>query len=93
MKRWTKILIAVVVVVAALIAAIPLFVNANTFRPAIQKELTEALGREVTFGDLSLSVIHGRMTARDLTVAGIPRLAPARFSRPTSCASASRCAR
>ncbi len=79
MKRWTKILIAVVVVVAALIAAIPLFVNANTFRPAIQKELTEALGREVTFGDLSLSVIHGRMTARDLTVAGDPAFGPGPF--------------
>jgi AsmA protein len=71
-KRWTKILIAILVVVVAIIAAIPLFINANTFRPAIQKQLSQVFGRDVKFGDLSLSVIHGRMTARDLTVAEDP---------------------
>jgi AsmA protein len=79
LKRWTKILIAVVVVVAVLIAAIPLFVNANTFRPRIEKELTEVFGREVTFGDLKLSVIHGRMTATNLVVAGDPSFGPGPF--------------
>jgi AsmA protein len=71
-KRWTKILIAVVVVVVAVIAAIPLFVNANTFRPVIEKQLSQVFGREVKFGDLSLSVLHGRMTARGLTVSEDP---------------------
>ena len=72
MKRWTKILIAVVAVVVAIILAIPLFINANTFRPVIEKQLSQVFGRDVKFGDLSLSVIHGRMTARDLTVSEDP---------------------
>ena len=72
MKRWVKILIAVVVVVVAVIASIPLFVNANTFRPVIEKKLSDATGRTVKLGDLSLSVLHGRLTARDLSVSGDP---------------------
>jgi AsmA protein len=71
-KRWVRILIAVAVVFVAAIASVPLFVNANTFRPVIEKELSEATGRTVTLGDLSLSVLHGRLTARDLSVAGDP---------------------
>jgi AsmA protein len=71
-KRWVKILIAVVVVVVAVIASIPLFVNANTFRPVIEKKLSDATGRTVKLGDLSLSVLHGRLTARDLSVSGDP---------------------
>jgi|SRR5580698_13482 AsmA protein len=71
-KRWTKILIAVAVVVVALILAIPLFVNANTFRPVIQKQLSQVFGRDVKFGDLKLSVLHGQMTASDLTVSEDP---------------------
>ena len=72
MKRWTKILIAVAAVVVAVILAIPLFVNANTFRPVIQKQLSQVFGRDVKFGDLKLSVLHGQMTASDLTVSEDP---------------------
>jgi AsmA protein len=72
LKRWTKILIAFVAGVVVAIAAIPLFVNANTFRPAIEKQLTLVLGRTVTIGHMSLSVLHGRFDAKDITVAGDP---------------------
>jgi AsmA protein len=71
-KRWVKILIAVAVLVVVVIASIPLFVNANTFRPVIEKRLSDATGRTVKLGDLSLSVLHGRLTARDLVVSGDP---------------------
>jgi AsmA protein len=71
-KRWTKILLAILAVIVLIVLAIPLFVNANTFRPVIEKQLSQVFGREVKFGDLSLSVLHGRMTARDLTVSEDP---------------------
>ena len=79
MKRWTKILLALVVLVIAAVASIPLFVNANTFRPAIEKQLTAALGRSVKFGELSLSPFSGRLVAKDLSVAGDPSFGPAPF--------------
>jgi AsmA protein len=68
-KRWAKILILVVAVLILAIASIPLFVNANTFRPAIERELASALGRSVQFGELSLSPFSGSLVAKDLSVA------------------------
>jgi AsmA protein len=78
-KRWTKILLALVVLVIAAVASIPLFVNANTFRPTIEKQLTTALGRSVKLGDLSLSPFSGSLVAKDLSVAGDPSFGAAPF--------------
>jgi AsmA protein len=71
-KRWAKILLVIVGAVVAAIASIPLFVNANTFRPAIEKQLTTALGREVKLGDLSLSIFRGSLVAKDLSISEDP---------------------
>lgn len=79
MKRWAKILIAIAVVLVAAVAAVPLFVNANTFRPAIERELAGALGRSVKVGDLSLSVLSGRILSEDLSVADDPNFSATPF--------------
>jgi AsmA protein len=79
LKRWTKILIGIAVALVALILAIPLFVNANTFRPTIEKQLTQTLGRAVTVGDISLSVLHGSLVAKDLSIAGDPAFSASPF--------------
>jgi AsmA protein len=78
-KRWTKILLAIAVLVVAAAVAIPLFVHANTFRPAIERQLTRALGRSVKLGDLRLSVISRSLVAKDLTVADDPDFSAAPF--------------
>ena len=79
MKRWTKILLAIVVLVVAAAAAIPLFVHANTFRPAIERQLTRTLGRRVKLGDLRLSVFSRSLVARDLSVADDPNFSAEPF--------------
>ena len=79
MKRWAKILVVIAVVLVAAVAAIPLFVNANTFRPAIERELASTLGRNVKVGDLSLSVFSGRMLSKDLSVADDPNFSATPF--------------
>lgn len=79
MKRWTKILLAIAVLVLAVAAAIPLFVHANTFRPVIERQLTRALGRNVKLGDLHLSVFSRRLIATDLSVADDPNFSAAPF--------------
>jgi len=78
-KRWTKILLAFAGLVIAAVASIPLFVNANTFRPAIEKQLTTTLGRSVKLGDLSLSLFSGSLVAKDLSVADDPGFSAAPF--------------
>lgn len=79
MKRWAKILLAVTGFSVLVIVAIPVFVNANTFRPAIEKQLKTMLGREVKFGDLSLSVVSRSLVAEDLSVADDPGFSAAPF--------------
>jgi AsmA protein len=78
-KPWTKILLAFVGLVVVAVASIPLFVNANTFRPAIEKQLTTTLGRSVKLGDLSLSLFSGSLVAKDLSVADNPGFSAAPF--------------
>ncbi len=78
-KRWTKILLACIALVVVVVVAIKLFVNANTFRPAIEKQLTTTLGRSVTVGDLSLSLHSGSLVAEGLTVADDPSFSAGPF--------------
>jgi AsmA protein len=79
MKRWMKILLALVGLVVLGLASIPLFVNANTFRPTIEAQLTAVLGRSVKLGDLSLSIFSGSLVAKDLSVADDPSFSAAPF--------------
>ncbi len=79
MKRWTKILLSVVGLVVVGVASIPFFVNANTFRPSIETQLTAMLGRSVKFGDLSLSLLSANFVAEDLSVADDPNFSVTPF--------------
>jgi AsmA protein len=78
-KRWTKILLAIAALVVAAAAALPAFVHANTFRPAIERQLTRTLGRDVKLGDLRLSVFSRSLVAKDLSVAEDPSFSAAPF--------------
>src|SRR5262245_5580893 len=60
MKRLLKIVAALVILLIAGLAALPFLLNANQFRPLLESKLTEALGREVKLGNLSLSVFSGQ---------------------------------
>ena len=73
MKRWTKLAAIIVGVIIIVLAAIPLFVHVDTFRPLLEQQLTTALNRKVTLGDLSLSIFSGTVTAKDLSIAGDPQ--------------------
>ncbi len=79
MKRWMKMLLVLVGLVVLGLASIPLFVNANTFRPTIEAQVTRALGRSVTLGDLRLSIFSASLIAKDLSVADDPNFSAAPF--------------
>ncbi len=72
MKRWMKIAIGVVVVVLLAVLIVPFFVNADSFRPMLENQLSGALGRKVTLGKLSFSLLSGSVVADQLTVADDP---------------------
>jgi AsmA protein len=74
-----KIALGIIVTVLLVLAAIPFLIKANTFRPMVETRLTEALGRKVTLGDLSLSLFSGSLVAKDLSIAGDPQYSTTAF--------------
>jgi AsmA protein len=68
-KRRAKIVLAIIGLVVVAVASLPFLLNANTFRPTIEMQLTVALGRTVKLGDLRLSLLSGSLVAKDLSVA------------------------
>ena len=81
MKRALKIIGIVIAVIIVIILVLPFVVNVNSFRPRIESELTNALGRKVTVGNLSLSLISGSLGANDIAIADDPAFGPGPFVR------------
>jgi len=78
-KPWVKAVFAAVVLVVLVLALVPLFVNADTFRPTIQDELTSGLGRKVTLGHISLSILTGSLVTENISIADDPAFSSAPF--------------
>src|SRR5436305_14445732 len=66
-------------VLVLLLLSLPLFINANSFRPQIEERLSAALGRKVQVGDLGLSIFSGSVSAANLTVADDPKFSSKPF--------------
>jgi AsmA protein len=58
--------------VAILVIAAYLLIDANSFRPTLETQLSNSLGRKVQVGDLSLSLFSGGISARDISIADDP---------------------
>ena len=72
MKRVLKWIAVVVVILIIVIIAVPFIIDVNMFRPRIESELTNALGRKVTVGNLKLSLISGSLAADNIAIADDP---------------------
>lgn len=84
MKRILKILAIVVGLLIVIAIAIPFFVDANTFRPTLETDLTTALGRQVKVGNLSLSLFSGSVSADDISIADDPAFSKSPFVQAKS---------
>jgi AsmA protein len=69
MKTLARIAGLVLGVLVLAAAALPFLVDANTFRPVVESQLTGALGRQARLGDLKLSLFSGALEARDFSIA------------------------
>jgi AsmA protein len=63
----------------ALLLVLPLLINVNSFRPKIESELSTALGRKVELGDLSLSILGGKVSAANIRIADDPAFSQSPF--------------
>ncbi len=67
-----------------LVIAIPLFVDVDRFRPAVEAQLSNTLGRKVAMGKLSLSLLAGGVTAEKLAIADDPAFSRTPFLQAQS---------
>src|SRR5215510_10038337 len=79
MKRIYRNIAIGVVAFIALLLVLPLFINVNSFRPRIESELSNTLGRKVEVGDLSLSILRGSVSAANIRIADDPVLSKSPF--------------
>jgi AsmA protein len=78
-KRWFFVGALVVGVFLFVILLVPFFVNADAFRPAIETQLTNALGRNVSMGKLSFSLMQASLIAEDLVIQDDPAFSDVPF--------------
>src|ERR1700722_15786168 len=84
MKLTLKILFVIVGVLLVIAIGIPLFIDANTFRPTLEAKLTSALGRQVEVGNLSLSLLSGSVSADNISIADDPAFSQSPFVQAKS---------
>ncbi len=84
MNRIVKIVAIVVAVLLVIVIAIPFFIDANSFRPKIENDLTAALGRQAKVGNLSFSLLTGSVTADDISIADDPAFSKSPFVQAKS---------
>lgn len=75
-------IIAALIIVAAI--ALPFLVDADSFRPRIEAQLREALGRTVHIGHLKLSLLAGGVTAENISIDDDPAFSSTPFVRARS---------
>src|SRR5271169_5885798 len=79
MSGKLRIVVIVLAVVIVLLIVLPYLVPVNQFRPTIEEKASVALGRKVTLGNLSLSLIGGSLSAENLSVGDDPKFSTSPF--------------
>jgi len=78
-KRWLRIAGIAGAVLLAILVALPFLINVNSFRPKIESEASSALGRQVTVGNLSLSILSGSVGAENIAIMDDPAFSKSSF--------------
>jgi AsmA protein len=78
-KKPLMIVGGILVLLLLIVLALPLFINANQFKPTLETQLATALGRTVGIGDISLSIFSGGVTVSDVSIADDPAFSKSPF--------------
>lgn len=79
--RALKIIAVVIAFLIVIVLVAPFLIDVNAFRPRIESELTNALGRKVTVGNLSLSLWSGSLAGDNIAIADDPSFSSTPFIR------------
>ena len=78
-RRYLRIGGIALAVFLVILIALPLLINVNSFRPKVESEASAALGRQVTVGNLSLSILSGSVSAENIAIADDPAFSKSAF--------------
>ena len=85
MNQKTLKLVGIVIALLIVIAiALPSLIDVNRFRPEIESNASAALCRQVTLGNLSLSILSGSVEANQLAIADDPKFSNTPFIQAKS---------
>lgn len=83
-KRWIRVAVIAAGCILVIAVLIPLLVSADSFRPRLETQLSQSLGRRVSLGHLSFSLLRGSLVADDIVIADDPAFGAAPFLRAKS---------
>ncbi len=72
LKKPVAIVAIIIVVIVLVLIITPFFINADQFRPEIEAELSQKLGRKVQLGHISLSLFSGSLSADQISISDDP---------------------
>lgn len=74
--KWVVIVVLALVVI---LFVLPFLIPVNQFRPTIEQKASEALGRKVQLGNLSLSILGGSLGIDSISISDDPKFSSAPF--------------
>ena len=79
MKKPLTIIGIVIVVLLLIVIILPFVIDVNRFKPTLETDLTDALGRKVEIGNIGLSIISGSVNVDNLVIADDPAFSHSPF--------------
>lgn len=79
MRKALTIIGIVIAVLIVIVIILPLFVNVNRFKPTLEADLSQALGRKVEIGNIRLAILSGGVTVDNVSIADDPAFSNSPF--------------
>lgn len=79
MKKTLTIVGIIVAVLIVILIALPFVIDVNKFKPTIETDISDALGRKVEVGNISLALLSGGVSVDNVVISDDPKFSSSPF--------------